>query len=185
MKTIYYATSNKDKVRVAQNSLGSKRYKVEQLEIEIPEIQSLDTAEVAKRSAKLAAEKTRKWVIKNDCGLHMETLGGLPGALLKYFNQCLTEEGFINLYKDSSNHRAYFSDALAFCRPGEEPVCFTHKTFGTLIDMPRGESKYVCDRLFIPDGYQKTIAELSESEWLDLWDNSRFQRLVCYLEQLE
>ena len=65
MKTVYLITGNKIKVLSAQNSVGNI-LKIEQLDAETPEIQSMDVKEIAKYSAKWAADKFNKPVLKMD-----------------------------------------------------------------------------------------------------------------------
>jgi len=70
---------------------------------------------------------------------------------------------------------------LAYCEPGEDPVCFVAETHGRLVTEPQGDNGILADSLFIPDGYQKTVAALPREEWLALWNNNRFQQLAEYL----
>lgn len=182
MKKIYYVTENEMKIAVARNSLEPHGFEVEQIKMETPEIQDINPSEVAKYSAKYAAEKLGKPVIKCDAGFSIEVLNGFPGAFLKYFNQCLSAEKICHLYQAESNRRANFIDALAYCEPGKEPVCFVSNTYGTMIDEPRGKSKYAIEPIFVPQGYQKTLAEMTKEDVVDLWSNSRYEQLVSFLK---
>ncbi|MBP8591413.1 hypothetical protein KBI33_03060 [Candidatus Shapirobacteria bacterium] len=182
---IYLVTGNPLKVKIAKSSLAPFNIEVEQLELETPEIQSFDTEEVAKYSVKYAAEKTGKAVIKGDFGMHIEILGGFPGPFVKFINRWLTAEKFISLYQNETNRKAYFIDALGYCEPEKEPVCFVTKTYGNLISAPLGNNGNMVDSLFIPDGFRKTIASLSEEETVKLWSNDRYTQLARYLKKLE
>lgn len=181
--TVFLVTGNPKKVQVAQFALEKYGLKVEQLAIETPEIQSSNTEEVAKYSVKYAAEEAKKAVIKGDFGMSIEALNGFPGPFVKFINKWFTADKFVKLYKDEANRKAYFIDALGYCEPGKEPVCFVTNTYGTLIDSPRGDNGNMVDSLFIPDGYDKTIAELTQEESLKLWDNDRYVQLAKYLKE--
>lgn len=180
---IYLVTGNPYKVKVAKAALAPFEIEVQQLDLDTPEIQSFDTEEVAKYSVKYAAEKTGKAVIKGDFGMHIEVLNGFPGPFPKFINKWLTAEQFIRLYRDEPNKRAYFIDALGYCEPGEKPVCFTTKTYGTLVTTPQGDNGNMIDSVFIPDGFDKTIASLSEKESIKLWGNDRYTQLAHYLQK--
>jgi len=181
---VYLVTGNPQKVKIAKAALAPFKIKVGQLELETPEIQSFDVEEVAKYSVKYAAEKTGKAVIKGDFGMHIEALNGFPGPFVKFINKWLTAEKFIRLYQEEANKKAYFIDALGYCEPKKEPVCFVTKTYGNLLTAPQGDNGNMVDSLFIPDGFQKTIASLSEEEMIKLWSNDRYTQLAHYLEKL-
>jgi XTP/dITP diphosphohydrolase len=182
---LYLVTGNPKKIEVAKFALANHGIDVEQLEMDTPEIQSSETEEVAKYSVKFAADKTGKIVIKGDFGMGIEMLNGFPGPFVKFINKWFSVEQFSSLYKDVPNPKAYFIDSLGYCEPGKEPVCFSTKTFGNLIDKPRGDNGNMVDSLFVPQGYKKTIAELSKEESMKLWANDRYDQLAKYLKDKE
>ncbi len=179
---IFLVTGNSKKVEIAKFALAKYEIDVEQLEIETPEIQSSDTEEVAKYSVRYAANETGKTVIKGDFGMGIELLNGFPGPFVKFINKWFNAKQFASLYREEINPQAYFIDSLGYCEPGEEPVCFSTKTFGLLITEPRGENGNMVDSIFIPNGYEKTIAELSKEESVKLWANDRYDQLANYLK---
>ncbi len=180
-KKVFFVTGNQNKVKIAQSALGNLGIEVEQLAMDTPEIQSADAEEVAKYSVRYAAEKAGKAVVKADFGMCIPALKGFPGPFVKFINKWLTSDQFAGLYKDQADRKAYFIDALAYCKPGDEPVCFTTKTYGVLVDAARGNNGNMVDGLFIPDGMEKTIAELDEQETIKLWSNDRYPRLAEFL----
>ena len=80
MKKITYVTGNWAKIASAKQALEPLGYEVENIKMETPEIQADDVTEVSKYSAKWAAEKLNKAVLKNDSGLFVNALGGSPGS---------------------------------------------------------------------------------------------------------
>lgn len=180
-KTVFLVTGNKGKVEVARHALAKYQIGVEQIDIDTPEIQAASTDDVALYSVKYAAEKVGKPVMKGDFGMHIEALRGFLGPFVKFINSWFTADQFVRLYAREDNKRAYFTDALGYCEPGKEPVCFVTKTHGTLIAAPQGDNGNMVDSLFIPDGYHKTIAQLSKDESLQLWSNDRYQEISLYL----
>jgi len=178
---VFFVTGNAKKVKIAQSALGNFGVEVEQLAMETPEIQSADTEEVAKYSVKYAAEKASKAVVKADFGMSILSLKGFPGPFVKFINKWLTAEQFAKLYLTEKDRKAFFIDALGYCEPGREPVCFTSQTYGRLVDIPQGDDGSMVDSLFIPDGFNKTIAQLNEEETIKLWSNDRYPRLAKFL----
>ena len=63
---IYYVTGNELKIKLAKKIFNNLGVSIIQEDIDTPEIQSLDCEEVAKYSAKYAADKLNKAVMKND-----------------------------------------------------------------------------------------------------------------------
>ncbi|HSV95157.1 MAG TPA: non-canonical purine NTP pyrophosphatase [Spirochaetia bacterium] len=181
--TIFLVTGNPKKVQVAKYALEKHGFNVEQLAIDTPEIQSSNTEEVAKYSVKYAAEETKKTVIKGDFGMSIDSLNGFPGPFVKFINKWFIADKFVKLFKDETNRKAHFIDALGYCEPGKEPVCFVTNTYGTLLDSPRGDNGNMVDSLFIPDGFDETIAEMTPEESLKLWDNDRYIQLAKYLKR--
>ena len=179
---LYLVTGNPKKVEIARFALSKYKMRVEQLEMDTPEIQSPDTNEVAKYSVKYAADKSGKAVIKGDFGMCIEALNGFPGPFVKFINKWLSAEQFSSLYKNYSSPKAHFIDALGYCEPGKKAICFSTKTFGKLINKPKGDNGNMVDSLFIPDGFNKTIAELTKEESLKLWANDRYDQLAKYLK---
>lgn len=182
-KKIFLVTGNPKKVEVAKYALGKYDIEVEQLAMDTPEIQSDDTIEVAKYSVKFAAEAAGKPVIKGDFGMFIEALNGFPGPFVKFINKWFTAEKFIKLYRDEENKKAYFIDALGYCEPGNDPICFSTNTYGTLLEKPQGDDGNMVNSIFIPDGFTKSIAELTKEESLKLWDNDRYQQLAKFLNK--
>jgi len=181
-RIIYLATKNENKVQVAQNSLKKYDIVVKQAVLDTPEIQSSDIEDIVKYSVLYAAGKLGKPVIKGDVGFHIKALNGFPGPFIKFINKWLTKKQFIRLFEKETDKKAYFIDALGYCRPGDKPVCFITNTYGKPTTTPEGDNGNMIDSFFLPDGFNKTIAALSKEDYLKLWDNDRYIQLYKHLE---
>ena len=73
MKTITYVTGNWAKIASAKQALEPLDVQVDNVKLETPEIQSDDVVDVAKFSAKWAANELNKPVIKNDTGFFVKS----------------------------------------------------------------------------------------------------------------
>lgn len=179
---INYVTGNKGKVDLA--NLIYKDYDIEiiQKDIDTPEIQDINPSEVAKYSAKYAADLLGVPVLKNDSGLVIEELNGFPGAFAKYAEETIKAEGFIKLLDGVENRRAYWIESLAFAYPGSEPVVFTSYSYGTISTNVREGRGYDYDKIFIPDKDTRTFSEMSELEQLSFFDNKAYIELYEYLK---
>ena len=180
---ITYVTGNKGKVELINLIYKDLDINVIQEDIETPEIQSPDCKEVAKYSAKYAANKLNKPVLKNDSGLVIEALNGFPGAYAKYAEEALGAEGFLKLMKDEDNRKCYWVEALAYCEPNSEPVVFESLSYGVIAEVAAGDRGYPYDKIYIPEGDTRTFAMMSEEEQLKTFDTKAYMELVDYLKQ--
>lgn len=135
--------------------------KLNHSDLDIDEIQSVEVEEVARHKAKQAYELLKEPVIVEDTGLYFEELNGLPGALIKFFVKKLTLEQICSLVKE--NRRAKAVTCIAYF-DGEEVRFFIGETEGEIAEEPRGTNGFGWDPIFIPKGYERTFAELTDEE---------------------
>ena len=160
MKHLKFATGNKHKVEEARAILG---FKIEQIDLDIPEIQSIDVVEVAVQKAKSAYTLAGEPVIVEDAGIIFEALNGLPGAFIKYFVASLGIAGLPELIITKGNKRARGIVCVAMY-DGEKTIIGVGEVKGSIVDTPRGESGFGWDPIFLPDGYDTTFAEMTSIE---------------------
>lgn len=158
--TLYLVTGNKGKLREFQQILGVP---IEGIEMELPELQFVDSEDVAYHKARDAANKANKPVIVDDTGVHFNGLNGLPGAYIKDFIERLKPEGLYKLLEGFEDKSCYIKSSIGFCKPGEEPKVFAGRVDGTIVP-PRGTNGFGFDPVFQPEGFNKTYAEMSEEE---------------------
>lgn len=131
--------------------------------LNLPEIQSLDLAEIIEDKAKRAYAAVNAPVIVEDVSLVFNGLERLPGPLIKWFLETLGNEGLCKLV-DGTNDRSALAEVMfGFC--DEHGVKIFHgKATGTIAPSPRGETNFGWDPIFIPDGHTKTWAEMTGAE---------------------
>jgi XTP/dITP diphosphohydrolase len=160
-----FVTSNADKACEAGALLGRT---VTAHPLDVPEIQSLDFAEVARAKALVAARAFGTAVLVEDSGLAVAGWGGFPGPLTKWITMgALGQEGLAKMLDGFSDRGAEAVSALAVARPGQEEkdvVVAVGRARGSIALHPRGENGFGWDVLFIPEGATRTWAEMSEEE---------------------
>lgn len=181
MITITFITSNKKKVQSAQAILNKFGIKVLQKMLDVPEIQNKDIRKIAEYSAKFAAEKLKKAIIKSDVGFEIEALNGFPGPFSKYINEWLSPQKILKIIEDENNRNAKFVDVITYCKPNNNPVSFLAITKGKITRNPAGENGWGIDKIFIPDGFNETIACLPDNERVKVWNTSHWDKLAQYL----
>lgn len=182
MKKIYFITGNKEKVMILKNVFGNSGFEIIQNNTECPEIQHEDICEVAKFSAKFAAEKLRKPVIKNDCGLFIKVFNGFPGFAAKFAEKWLKADGFLKLMEGQKNRKIKYVDATAYCEPGKKPIVFVTETEGTMSKKKSGDHGWEMDTIFIVKGCDKTMAHYPDEKRINLLNGGHYRKLLKYLK---
>jgi XTP/dITP diphosphohydrolase len=183
MKKITYVTGNWAKIASAKQALEPLGYEVDNIKMETPEIQADDVSDVAKYSAKWAAEELKRPVLKNDSGLYVNSLKGFPGVYTHYVQDTIGEDGLLTLMKDIKDRSAYFKEAIAYCEPNKEPIVFEGITKGTIAIKKSGTYGWSWDFVFIPDGEEKTLGCFPDEERWQFWSLDSYKKLVEYLEK--
>ena len=182
MNKITYVTSNKYKIKVAQENLNPLGYEIEAKKIDCPEIQADTIEEVAIYSSKYASDYLKEDTLKNDSGLVIPALNDFPSAYTKYVEETLGVDGILKLLDGVDNREAYFLEVLAYTEYGKETKTFTSKTEGTIALEPSGENGWSWDFIFIPKGQDKTLACFNDDERWKFWDNKAYEDLANYLK---
>ena len=112
MRTITYVTGNWAKIESAKHALEPLGFEVDNIKMETPEIQAEDVIEVSKYSAKWAAEKLNKPVLKNDSGLFVNALKGFPGVYTHYADDTIGEDGLLKLMDGLEDRTAILKNLL-------------------------------------------------------------------------
>ena len=161
---LVFLTSNAGKAREAAALLGRP---IAARAIEIPEIQSLDFAEVVTAKALAAVALLGVPVLVEDSGLSLPAWKGYPGPLTKFAVGAVGEAGFARLAHAWGDPRAEAVSTLGLAWPGaraEDVIVAEGRVAGTLAPEPRGASGFGWDVIFIPDGDTRTFAEMSAEE---------------------
>ncbi len=154
-------TGNPNKVREAQEILGLE---VEQVVLDqLYEVQTNDLAELVRHKALQAYQVLRCPVLVEDSGLVFTAWNGLPGALVKWFESSVGCEGMLKMLEPFSNR-----EAVALCHvavyDGREFRVARGEVRGTVADRLRGGGGFGWDVIFIPEGRDRTFAEMSGEE---------------------
>lgn len=174
---LYFITGNEKKLKEARQILGN----VESLEIDLPEIQSLDPKEVIEAKLREAQKYHRGPLFCEDVSLSLECLNGLPGTLIKWFLQSLGPEGIAAIAKQYNNSKATAKAFIGYYCNGKLHF-FEGKVQGSIV-APRGGSTFGWDPIFQPDGHDKTFAEMTLEEKNKISHRRQaFQKLKEYLE---
>lgn len=103
-------------------------------------------------------------IFADDTGLEIEALGGAPGVYTARWagepacDANNRKKALVEL-EDKDNRRARFRTVITLIRNGQEQQVEGQVT-GTIATFEAGERGFGYDSLFVPDGYEKTFAQL-------------------------
>ena len=117
----------------------------------------------------IAARHPGDWCMADDSGLEVAALGGEPGVRsARYAGEpSNTPNNNALLLKNLAgvaDRRANFTCCCALISPAGEETTVTGRCFGHIAERPSGAEGFGYDPLFVPDGYDKSFAELSSDE---------------------
>jgi len=176
VERIIIASRNKGKINEFKKLFekeGVTVLSLDDLDMTIPEIEETGATfhENAKIKAETVASIVNEPVIADDSGLVVDALNGRPGVYsaryageptddVKNYEKVLDELEAV----EEKNRTARFVAVLALSRPGEETLFFEGKCEGKIAYEPKGEHGFGYDPIFIPDGYDVTMAQLTGDE---------------------
>jgi XTP/dITP diphosphohydrolase len=171
MKNIYLVTGNEAKRRSFLRALDDVSIDMDMVDPEaygIIEPQMDDVTAVAQSKAEQVWSKLKKPCLVEDGGLYIPALNGFPGAFSKYALATLTVDGFYKLMQDVDNRKVYFKGAIYYINAKGEGTAFvgeSHGTFADYIANPHPKQWSEAWRIFIPEGFDKTLSELTSEEF--------------------
>ncbi|MBQ7307644.1 MAG: non-canonical purine NTP pyrophosphatase [Clostridia bacterium] len=183
MIKLVYVTGNKDKVAAAKKCMADLDVEIIQKNIDVPEIQADTNEEVANFSSKYASNVLKEDCVKNDGGLVIPALNGFPGPYAKYVEYTLGEQGILDLMVNKTDRTAYWIEAWSYTEYGKDPVCFIGKFYGKISTEIKGNNGYGYDKIFIPEGKDITLAEMSNDEKLLYWCSTAHKDLIDYIKK--
>ncbi|MCP2333121.1 RdgB/HAM1 family non-canonical purine NTP pyrophosphatase [Actinoalloteichus caeruleus] len=130
---------------------------------ELVEIQSLDVEEVVRHKAAQAYRTRRAPVLVDDTALTFDAWNGLPGPLIAWFLKAQGVEGLVRMAAGYSNRAATATTALGYADADGVRV-FTGTLRGSVAHAPRGGNGFGYDSIFIPEGEDRTYAEMDTAE---------------------
>lgn len=168
---LIFATNNQNKLNEVKALLPKSIELVSLSDIrfnaDIPE-----TAGTIEGNASLKSQTiyniTKTNVFSDDSGLLVDALNGAPGVHSARYagEQKKDEDNIQKLLRELNgvdNRKAHFKTIMSLIINGQEYL-FEGIINGTIIKEKRGTNGFGYDPVFVPDGYNKTFAEMTKEE---------------------
>ena len=189
---IIFATNNKHKLKEVQAVLGDGYRLVTPSELgiteEIPEDRPTIEGNASQKSRYLY-ERTGDDCFADDTGLEVEALGGAPGVhSARYATDghdfAANNRLLLRNLEGVANRRARFRTVISLILGGEERL-FEGIVEGRITDRETGHEGFGFDPLFVPDGYDRTFAEMTTEEKNAVSHRARaVRKLADYLHSI-
>ncbi len=186
-RVIYFVTSNRHKF---QEIYDISKHHVPWIEIkmreDVPklEIQSHRLEEIALFAAENAAKKFDETFIIEEAGLFVKALNGFPGPYSSYVFKTIGCTGILKLLQDQRDRSAEFRSVLVLHHRGFFKV-FIGTVKGLISYEERGSQGFGFDPIFIPQGHNRTFAEMTLQEKNNLSHRGKSTRqLIKFLKTL-
>ena len=180
MNDLYFITGNENKVKEAKSFINN----IQVLKLDLIEIQSLDSQEIIKHKLEEAKKNHSGNFIVEDTSLTIDCLNGLPGTLIKWFEKSVGLGGIVKIVDAYGRNKAVAKCIAGLSLNGEIKF-FEGSVNGKIVDA-KGENGFGWDKIFIPDGYNKTFAEMSSQEKNKIsMRKIAFEKLRDYLNSIK
>ncbi|MBN2465061.1 RdgB/HAM1 family non-canonical purine NTP pyrophosphatase [candidate division WOR-3 bacterium] len=191
------ATRNRNKVIEMQQALEGTGWQVVMLsDVKgAPEVKEDGATfeENALKKARSAAQVSGLWTLAEDSGLEIDALGGEPGVRsARYAGEGVTDGerirkvlGQLVSVRDEQR-TARFRCVMCVIDPAGGERCFEGRCEGRIAHNAGGSSGFGYDPVFIPEGHEKTFAELGFAVKGKISHRARaLQQVIDYLGKVQ
>ncbi len=166
--TLFVATHNQHKIREIEQILPDFEICADDpvgIEENAPDF--IGNALIKVRA--IAVRHPGAWCMADDSGLEVKALDGAPGVRsARYAGEPASTPAnnalLLKNLEGITDRTANFTCAIALVAPDGRELTAVGKSFGTIASAPSGAEGFGYDPLFLPDGYDRSFAELTADE---------------------
>ncbi len=178
MTHVTFITGNQNKADYLAKYLGMN---IEHKKLDLDELQSLDLRTIVEHKVRQAYDLIQSPVLVEDVSLEFSALGRFPGPLIRYLLEEVDNATICRMLDGLS--RDAIGRSMFGYYDGEEIVFFEGSIHGTIAERPAGENGFGWDKIFIPEGYTVTRAELGDEDYQKIYLKIRpFEVLKTFLK---
>ncbi len=171
LPSIVFATNNLHKLSEVKAMLGDKYNVLSLSDIDchedIPET-AMTLEGNALQKARFVKERYGYDCFADDTGLEVDVLDGAPGVYsARYAGPGHDSEANMKLLlknlEGKKERKAHFRTVIALLLNGEE-IIVDGRVDGEIIESPKGKNGFGYDPIFVPDGEERSFAEMTDVE---------------------
>lgn len=194
LSEVVFASHNAGKIKEIKELLQPFGINVKSaLDIELPDVEETGStfAENSLLKSQTIAELTGLPCIADDSGLCVDALNGAPGVYsARYAPNRDFDKGMEKLLAEmaqspNKSRKAHFSCVISLAFPNGGYELFEGRVDGHIATEKQGNGGFGYDPLFIPDGFAKSFAQMSNDEKNQVSHRGRaVEKLKAYLKNL-
>ena len=180
---VIFITGNQRKADFMAKYLN---YPIDHRKLDLDEIQSLDVHVVIEHKVRQAYKVVKNPVLVEDIGLYFNAMGRLPGVLIRWFLEEIGNDGLCRLLDVYDDRSAVAKVCYAYY-DGSLLKIFDGEVAGRISDTPKGDDGFGWNCVFIPDGSNKTYAEMDgeETDKFSLRTTTVYPTIKEFLSELD
>lgn len=179
--TLTFVTGNAHKAEKTSLLIGRP---LQHQKLDLDEIQTMDLTKLVEHKVRQAYELIKSPVIVDDFGFCLGALYDLPGPFTKFFVEPEGGDEKLCRIADILNDRSASIVSVVGYFDGKSLEIFEGTFYGKISDHPKGKNGIGTDRIFIPDGYNKTRAQMDDKEYNEFYEKFRpFDKLRDFLNE--
>ncbi len=156
---LYFVTGNINKFNEARKIIPC----LKQLDMDLVEVQEIDAQRIIEAKLLEAQKTCAGAMIVEDTSLDLACINGLPGPLIKWFIASIGTEGIYDLVQKYGNDRAMARTIIGHMTEDGRMYFYEGVVKGRIVS-PRGQEGFGWDHIFMPDGHDRTYAEMPTEE---------------------
>ncbi|MHB1471969.1 MAG: XTP/dITP diphosphatase [Thermoplasmataceae archaeon] len=177
-----FVTSNAHKFHEVKGIMDASGIEIEWHELQYEEIQADSTEEISRDSCVKFAKKMDGKFFLEDTGLYIEPLNGFPGPYSSFVQKTIGNKGILRLLHNNGRN-AKFLTVVSYWN-GNEVIQFSGELKGKISYTERGNAGFGYDPIFIPDGFEKSLSEMTVDEKNNISHRSRaIRNFIDYLKK--
>lgn len=189
---LIFATNNQHKLEEVQQIVGPsftlKRLQDIGCNDDIPETGNTFSANASQKSHYIY-ERYHCTCFADDSGLEIDALNGEPGVYSAHYSGTRDAEQNMQLVLqklgDNPNRRARFLTVISLIIDGKEHF-FEGIIEGHITNEPIGEQGFGYNPIFIPEGYERTFAELDLQEKISINHRAKaIKKMMQFLNTIQ
>jgi len=165
---LYFVTSNDFKFAEFDRLFSARAVALKRFDHSISEPQAINMHEIVRYKVLVAYQRLGRPLMVDHSGLSMSALNGLPQGLNNQFWDLL-QGRVCELAARAGDIAAEIIVVLGFC-DGQRIMLVEHREPGSMASAPTPGGTFHLDRVFIPAGASRTLAEMSDAE-RDRWSH--------------
>lgn len=162
MTSLYFATSNDYKFTEFERHFADHSINLLRLSNDVQEIQTVDFEPIVRHKVLAAYAAVSRPVLVDVSGMNLNVLKGLPGGLNKQFWEAL-KETVCDIADKLGDQSAQIVSYLGLC-DGENIHQYGFSKPGSIAPSIAPTGDFHLDRVFIPVGETKRLADMTEAE---------------------